>query len=159
MRLNNVLKLIIAIAACQFAGLIGSIFTTPSITTWYAGIQKPGFTPPGWIFAPVWITLFFLMGVSAYLVWKKGLENKYVFSALVVFDIQLLLNILWSYLFFSLHSPLYAFVEILILWFVILITIIIFYRISKIAAYLLLPYIAWVSFAAFLNFSIWQLNL
>jgi len=156
--MSKLVKLLIAILGCQIAGIVGSLFTSPSIPNWYATIEKPGFTPPNWVFAPVWTTLFVLMGVSAYLVWNKGLENKNVKMALLIFSIQLALNMLWSFLFFGLKSPLYAFFEILILWLVIMLTIVNFSRISKTASWLLIPYIIWVSFAAILNFSIVRLN-
>jgi tryptophan-rich sensory protein len=154
----KVSKLIISILICQLAGILGSFFTAPAITTWYATINKPAFNPPNWIFAPVWTLLFLLMGISLYLIWEKGLENEKVKKAIFYFAIQLLLNIGWSFLFFGLRSPLAGFLEIIILWLAILMTIIKFYRISKPAGLLLLPYILWVSFAAFLNFSVWQLN-
>ena len=150
-------RLLIAILICQFAGIIGSVFTTPSIPTWYAGINKPDFNPPNWLFAPVWTTLFFLMGISLYLVWEKGIKTSRL--AVYVFSAQLILNIIWSLLFFGLQNPFFAFIEIIILWVAILATILLFYRISKKAAILLIPYIAWVSFAAFLNYSIWILNI
>jgi len=157
--MSKIIRLLVAISACQIAGIIGSIFTAPSIPRWYATLKKPDFTPPNWVFAPVWTTLFVLMGVSAYLVWNKGLENKNVKMALLIFSIQLALNMLWSFLFFGLKSPLYAFFEILILWLVILLTIVSFSTISKTASWLLIPYIIWVSFAAILNFYIVRLNL
>ena len=143
---------------CELAGAAGAIFTMPAIPTWYAGIIKPTFSPPSWIFAPVWIILFALMGIAAYLVYEKGTGKKLVKVALGIFTIQLLLNMKWSLLFFGMHNPGLAFVEIIFLWLVILLTIISFFKISKSAAYLLIPYILWVSFASFLNFSIWQLN-
>ncbi len=157
--MSKALKLIISILICQGAGVLGSLFTSPAITTWYASIQKPSFNPPNWIFAPVWTLLFLLMGISLYLIWDKGLENKKAKTAIFLFAIQLVLNILWSIIFFGLKSPLYAFIEIIMLWFAILFTIISFYKISKTAAFLLLPYILWVSFASVLNFSILTLNL
>ena len=156
---SKILKLVISVLVCQGAAVVGSLFTSPAITGWYASLQKPSFNPPNWVFAPVWTLLFLLMGVSLYLIWSKGLESKKVKTAVLVFSIQLVLNIFWSILFFGLQSPLYAFCEIIILWLAILITIITFYKISKPAAYLLLPYILWVSFAAVLNFSILILNL
>ena len=143
------LKLVLAIVACELAGAVGSIFTTPAISTWYASLVKPSFNPPNWIFFPVWTILFALMGIALYLAWPKG---KLIFGA------QLLLNILWSVLFFGLHSPLLAFIEIILLWIAILSTIIVFYRTSKQDAYLLVPYILWVSFAAVLNLFIVILN-
>jgi len=157
--INKIVKIIAAVLICELAGIVGSIFTTPSIPTWYASLSKPTFAPPNWLFAPVWTTLFALMGISAYLVWSKGTKKKEVRIALVVFGIQLLLNIFWSYLFFGLQNPLYAFFEIIILWSAIALTIFKFYKISKNAALLLLPYIIWVSIAATLNYYIWILNL
>ncbi len=158
MKINNFLKLVIFVIMAEFAGIIGSIFTTPSISTWYVYLQKPPINPPNWIFAPVWTTLFLLMGVAAFLVWNKGLKRKEVKIALGVFIVQLILNIFWSIIFFGLHNPFYAFFEIIILWLAILWTIITFYKISKPAAFLLLPYILWVSFAAYLNYAIFILN-
>ena len=158
MTLNKTAKLVISIIGCQLAGIIGAFFTSPSIPTWYESLTKPSFIPPNWVFAPAWTTLFLLMGISAYLIWIKGAKNREVKTALIIFDIQLGLNILWSVLFFGLQSPLYAFVEIIVLWFLILLTILKFYPISKKAAYLLIPYLLWVSFAAILNFSVMILN-
>lgn len=156
--MNNALKLIIAIVVSELAGIIGSIFTTSAITGWYSTIVRPEFAPPNWIFGPVWTTLFALMGISAFLIWKKGLENKDVRIALGIFLGQLVLNIFWSLIFFNLQSPGGAFIEIIFLWIAILATIILFSRISKPAAWLLVPYILWVSFAAVLNYSIWSIN-
>jgi len=154
----NILKLVVSIVICQGAGIVGSVFTASSIPTWYATIAKPAFNPPNWIFAPVWTTLFLLMGISLYLVWQKGLSKKESKIALSLFGLQLGLNIVWSLLFFGLKSPGLAFFEIIILWVAIALTIVKFKPISKNAAILLLPYIAWVSFAAVLNFAIWGLN-
>ncbi len=158
MSLKDILKLIASIIICQLAGFIGSLFTTPAIPTWYRTLIKPSFTPPNSIFSPVWISLFLLMGISLFLVWQKNLKERKVKAALLFFTVQLVLNILWSILFFGLKSPLGAFIEIIILWFAILLTIIKFFKVSKPAGYLLLPYILWVSFAAFLNFFLWNLN-
>jgi len=157
-KLRDALKLVISIVACQCAGIIGSIFTTAAIPTWYATLQKPPFTPPNWLFAPAWITLYLLMGIAAFLIWRKGLEQKEVKSALVIFLVQLVLNALWSVVFFGLKSPLYGMVVIIALWVVILLTILRFFKLSTAAGALLLPYILWVSFAAVLNVSIWVLN-
>jgi len=156
---SKILKLVASILVCQGAGVVGSLFTSPAISGWYATLQKPSFNPPNWIFAPVWTLLFLLMGVSLYLIWSKGLGNKKTKTAVFIFGVQLILNIVWSIIFFGLQSPLYAFIEIIILWLAILLTIISFSKISKTAAYLLLPYILWVSFAAILNFSIMIINL
>ena len=157
--MRKALKLIISILVCQGAGIIGSLFTSPAISGWYVGIQKPSFNPPNWVFAPVWTLLFLLMGISVYLVWNRGLGSKKTKTAILFFALQLTLNIFWSILFFGLQSPLYAFIEIIMLWLAILLTVISFYKISKTAAYFLLPYILWVSFALILNFSILILNL
>ncbi len=154
----NWLKLIAAIVICQAAGGIGSIFTTQSVSTWYLTLNKPIFNPPSWVFAPVWTLLFLLMGISLYLVWNKREEQERRSKAIIFFSIQYILNIAWSFFFFYLQNPLAAFIEILFLWFFILLTILYFYKTSKIAAYLLIPYIIWVSFAAVLNFSIYLLN-
>ena len=180
--MNNTFKLIIAIVVSELAGIIGSVFTptpkslvlgftTPSIAGWYAGIVKPALNPPAWVFGPVWTTLFALMGIAAFLVWKKGLDRSDVKIALGIFLGQLALNTLWSIIFFGLHSPGGALIEIAFLWLAILATIIAFAKISppsssiwttdghgKLAALLLVPYILWVSFASYLNYAIWSLN-
>ena len=158
MKINNTFKLIIAVVVSELAGIIGSVFTTPSIAGWYATLTRPALNPPAWVFGPVWTTLFALMGIAAFLVWKKGLERRDVKIALGIFIGQLVLNTLWSIIFFGLHNPGAAFVEIIFLWLAILATIIAFAKISKLATWLLIPYILWVSFAAYLNFMIWMLN-
>jgi len=153
----KLIKLIASIIICQLAGIIGAVFTTPSIAGWYAGLNKPFFNPPNWVFGPVWILLYLLMGLSLYLVWsqKDGAGKK---TALIFFAIQLGLNSLWSIIFFGLHLPLIAFAELLILMLFIVLTIIKFLPLSKISAYLLIPYLLWVSFASILNFYIAKLN-
>jgi len=156
--MKDIVKLLISIIICQAVGFIGSLFTTPNIPTWYATLKKPGIAPPNWLFAPVWTTLFVLMGISAYLVWRHGWNNQVVRTALIVFIIQLILNILWSLVFFTLKSPLFGFIVIIILWLLILITLIYFYNISIPAGILLIPYILWVSFASVLNFMLYKLN-
>lgn len=158
MKFTHVFKLIIAIVVSELAGVVGSIFTMPAIDNWYAGIVKPALNPPAWVFGPVWTTLFVFMGIAAFLVWKKGLEHREVKIALGVFLGQLVLNTLWSIIFFGLHSPGGALVEIVFLWLAILVTIIIFAKISKLAAWFLVPYILWVSFAMYLNYAIYMLN-
>jgi translocator protein len=155
---RDIIKLVISIVVCQCAGIIGSIFTTAAIPTWYATLQKPSFTPPNWLFAPAWVTLYLLMGIAAFLIWRQGLEQKGVKSALIIFLVQLVLNALWSVVFFGLQSPLYGVVVILALWVVILLTILRFFKLSTAAGALLLPYILWVSFATALNVSLWVLN-
>jgi len=157
-RAQDIIKLVVSIIACQLAGLIGSVFTTPAIPTWYAALQKPAFTPPNWLFAPAWLTLYLLIGIAAFLIWRKGLAQKEVKTALLIFAIQLILNALWSVAFFGLKSPLAGVIVIALLWVAILFTILRFFRLSVAAGALLLPYILWVSFAAALNMAIWQLN-
>ena len=157
--MKKIFKLISSIFICQMAGVVGSFFTAPAISQWYSSLERPVFAPPNWLFAPVWISLFTLMGISFYLIWEKGLKERKVKIAMGIFFVQLFLNALWSFLFFGLRSPFYGMIEIIILWFFILFTIIIFYMVSRKAAFLLLPYIIWVTIASFLNYSIWQLNL
>jgi benzodiazapine receptor len=159
MVLRRIIKLIIALAVCQLAGVVGSFFTTPAIGGWYTALEKPGFTPPSWVFAPVWISLFVLMAVAAFLVWDKGFSAKGVKAALAFFGVQLLLNTLWSVLFFGYRSPFLAFIEIVALWLAIAVTALTFFRVSKPASFLLVPYLLWVSFAAALNFAIFRLNV
>lgn len=156
--MSKVLKFIAAVLICEGVGFVSTPFTIAAIPTWYATLNKPFFSPPNWIFAPVWTSLYFLMGVAAYLVWEKGLKKKKVREALKFFTIQLGLNFVWSLLFFGLHSPLLAFIEIVVLWLAIFVTIKKFYPLSKPASYLLIPYLLWVSFAAVLNLSIFILN-
>ena len=156
--MKKFLKLFAAIVICELVGLISTPFTISAIPTWYATLNKPSFSPPNWIFAPVWTLLYFMMGVSAYLVWKEGLKKKSVKKALFYFIFQLTCNFLWSFLFFYLRSPLLAFADIVLLWILIVLTMIKFYKISKAASYLLLPYLLWVSFASILNLFIVILN-
>ncbi len=163
------------------AGVVGAGFTTPAINNWYAGLNKPFFNPPNSIFAPVWTIIFVLMGCALYLVWdaKLKISNKIKtrkfkpwnklsekFSTgkwqkaniILIFAVQLLLNIIWSGIFFGAHSLGAAFFELLMLWVAILFTIVNFYRVSKTAAWLLMPYILWVTFAGLLNLFIWVIN-
>jgi translocator protein len=158
MNIRDIWKLVVSIVACLVAGAIGSIFTRSAVTTWYATLGKPTFSPPNWLFAPVWTLLYILMGIAAFLVWRKGLGNRQVRSALIVFLIQLILNTLWSVVFFGLESPLFGLVVISVLWMAILVTVIQFFKISREASVLLWPYFLWVTFAAVLNSSIWLLN-
>ncbi len=151
----EILKALGAIIICHLAGIIGSLFTVTSAGSWYETIIRPSWNPPGWIFGPVWLTLYTMMGISLYLVWRSGNRNWLVFG---VFGLQLVLNALWSILFFGMQTPGYAFIEIIILWLSIIASIIIFFSVSRTASYLLIPYALWVSFAAFLNFTIWKLN-
>ncbi|PLX20848.1 TspO protein [Candidatus Parcubacteria bacterium] len=142
----------------QFAGIVGSIFTSSKIPTWYASINKPFFNPPGWLFGPVWIVLYAMMGYASYLIYLRRGENSLVNATLIVFFIHLALNALWSIIFFGLQNPMWAFFEIIILWIMIVLLVFLFYKIDRRAAYLLIPYLLWVSFASVLNFAIWKLN-
>ena len=155
---TDIIKLIISIVACEGAGGIGAIFTTPAIPTWYAGLKKPTFTPPNSVFGPIWITLYLLMGIAVFLVWREGLGQEGVTIAFVIFWAQLVLNILWSVIFFGLKSLFGGMVMILLLWIAILINIITFFGVSPLAGSLLIPYIIWVSIAANLNVQVWKLN-
>ena len=152
------LKLVVAIIVCELAGIIGSIFTISAIPMWYATLAKPMLNPPSWLFGPVWTTLYLLMGIAAFLIWRKGWNSRGVGTALSVFAVQLILNVVWSIIFFGLHSPSWALVDIIALWMAIVITIVTFAKISRPAAWLLAPYIFWISFAMYLNYSIWRLN-
>ena len=154
----DIIKLIISIVACEGAGGIGAIFTTPAIPTWYAGLKKPTFTPPNSVFGPIWITVYLLMGIAVFLVWREGLDQEGVPIAFAVFWGQLVLNILWSVIFFGLRSLLGGVVVILLLWVAILVNIITFFGVSAIAGGLLIPYIVWISIAANLNMQVWILN-
>lgn len=148
----------VSLALCLGAGFVGSFFTVGSIPTWYAALNKPPFNPPNWIFGPVWTTLYIMMGIAAFLVWRRGLQTKGVKTALLVFLFQLILNTLWSILFFGFRSPFLACVEVIALWLAIVFTIVLFHKVSRPAAWLLAPYLLWVSFASVLNFAIWRLN-
>jgi tryptophan-rich sensory protein len=158
MKINDILKLVASVILCQVAGFLGSLFTTPAIPTWYATLKKPFFNPPNWIFSPVWISLFILMGISLFFVWRRPDHPKFKI-AFIFFFVQLILNILWSAAFFGLRAPLLGLMDIVLLWIAILLTIQNFLKISKFAGVLLFPYLLWVSFATLLNFSLWILNL
>jgi tryptophan-rich sensory protein len=158
MKTKQVVGFITAILIVELIGNIGTIFTLPAITTWYTTLSKPAFNPPNWVFGPVWTILYALMGIAAYLVWERRTRNKQADAALEVFGAQLALNILWSLSFFGLHSPLYGLVVIVLLLAAIALTMIRFYKISKTAAYLLVPYLLWVAFASVLNFYVWKMN-
>ena len=150
-------KLAICIAIPLALGGIAGFFTQSNISTWYDSLNTPWFNPPGWIFGPVWTLLYILMGIASYIIWMKP-KSQDRNSALGVYGVQLVFNFLWSFIFFEWHEIGWAFAEIILLWLLINLTIIQFSKISKPAAYLLLPYIAWVSFAAILNYNIWMLN-
>ncbi|MFH1896458.1 MAG: TspO/MBR family protein [bacterium] len=158
--MKKYLPLVISIIICQLAGIVGAVFTTPAIPTWYASLNKPFFNPPAWVFGPVWTLLYTLMGVAAYLVWKKSFDKLRIKpkKALKLFAVQLALNSLWSIIFFGLKIPFLAFLEILGLGGFIVLTMVEFRKISPRAFWLLLPYLLWVSFASLLNLAIVVLN-
>jgi benzodiazapine receptor len=159
MKLTDIAKLFICCAVPFLIGIIGSLFmTADTLGNWYANLNKPPFNPPNWIFGPVWTTLYIMMGVAAYMVWRKGLDDKVVRIALVCFIVQLFLNGIWTPLFFGLHSPLLGLIDIVLLLNAIIVTIFVFSKISRPAALLLIPYLIWVSFATVLNASIYLLN-
>lgn len=145
------------IALCLGAGGLGSLATAPKIPTWYAALEKPPGNPPSWVFGPVWTTLYVMMGVAAWLVWRRP-PGEARSLALRMFAVQLLLNTLWSFLFFGLESPGAAFLEIVCLWVAIVATAALFRHVSPVAGWLLVPYGAWVAFASYLNLALWRLN-
>ena len=154
----DVPRLALSILLCEAIGGIGSLFTLSSISNWYATILKPSFTPPNWLFGPIWITLFFLMGITFYLLWSRPREGITATMPLIAFGSQLVLNVVWTFLFFELHLLFVSLVEIVILWATIGVTIVTSYRVTKTGGLLLLPYIAWVTIASLLNYSVWVLN-
>lgn len=184
MKTNNIFKVIISVAVCELAGILGAVFTAPAISSgWYAGLVKPALNPPAFVFGPVWTALYFLMALSLFLVWKNewrvarplvrpdGKKPWNTWSErfwvgdlqkeniIAIFAVQLVLNALWSVVFFGMKRPDMAFFVLVALWLAIVYAIVNFYRVSRMAAWLLLPYILWVSFAGYLNYSLWFLNL
>jgi translocator protein len=155
--MNNIAKLMIAVIIPVAVGGLSGYFTASGVGGWYATLQKPWFNPPNWIFGPVWTALYAMMGVALYLVWKQppGPARN---SAITWFAVQLTVNFFWSFIFFYLHQPGWAFAEIVVMWVLILVTIFQFAKLSTAAAWLLVPYISWVSFAAVLNFTLWRMN-
>ncbi len=151
----NLVRFVVSVVVCEAAGIIGSVFTVSAIPSWYASLQKPWFTPPNWLFAPVWLMLYFLMGATLYLLWGKWPQSR---AAVMAFGVQLVLNVGWSAVFFGAHELLYGFGAIALLWVAILATAAFSYRVSKIAAALLIPYILWVTIASALNYYVWVLN-
>ncbi len=146
------------IAICLLTGALGGWVTSQSVIEWYPTLNKPAWNPPAWVFAPMWTTLYVMMAVAAWLVWKKVPRGSGVRLALVLFFAQLALNCLWSFLFFGARSPAWALIDIFVLLAALAATTAAFFNHSRLAGALMLPYLAWVSFAAFLNFTIWQLN-
>lgn len=157
MKLSFSVKIILSILLCQLVGISGVIGGAGAQQEWFQNLQVPSFNPPGWVFAPVWTILYTLMGIALAIVWRTP-ASKLRSYAIKIFLIQLLLNGLWSFIFFTWHLPAFAMVDILLLFLLIISTTVIFRRINKLAGFLLLPYLAWVSFASLLNASIVYLN-
>ncbi len=157
MRHRPWLVLALFIAICLAVGGIGSIFTASSVTSWYPTLRKPAWRPPAAVFGPVWTTLYILMGIAAWLVWRRR-DTANTRPALYLFAIQLAFNLAWSGIFFGLRAPGAAFAEIVILWGLVLATLIAFWRVRPIAGLLLLPYLLWTTYASALNFAIWRMN-
>ena len=155
---SSVWKLIIAILACEAIGFTSGLIGSAAMNTWFDNLQKPSWNPPAYLFAPVWTLLYALMGIAFWLIWKNETPAANKRSAYVAFALQLFLNFWWSIIFFRFQSPFFALIEILMLLAIILLTIFHFSKISKTAAYLLVPYVLWVSFASFLNYTLWSLN-
>lgn len=156
--MNNAVKLIISIVIPVAVGATAGFFTATGVDSWYQTINKPSWNPPSWIFAPVWTTLYVMMGIALYLVWKSDSSDNLKKTAISLFAVQLILNFFWSFIFFNQQQPGWALVEIIAMWVFILLTIFAFAQVSKPAAWLLVPYISWVSFATILNYTIWELN-
>ena len=157
--MNKYLKILICVVICLAVGYLSSIVTKSSVETWYPTLKKPSFNPPNWAFPVAWTTLYIFMGIAAGLVWDKiEIKKEEVQKALLFFFIQLALNALWSILFFGLKNPMLALVEIVLLWLIIYETFMKFNKIDKIAGYLFIPYLFWVTFAIILNANIWWLN-
>lgn len=145
--------LLVSIVVCQLAGIVPSILTANDVATWYPTLQKPAFTPPGWVFGPVWTTLYLLMGIALYLVWRRGSR-----IALALFGVQLALNAAWTLIFFGMRWPAGGLAVIIVLLVVIGATMVAFARIDRRATLLLVPYALWVGFATVLNYELWRLN-
>ncbi|NTW51255.1 MAG: tryptophan-rich sensory protein [Chlorobiaceae bacterium] len=158
MKNNRILSTALCIGICMLFAYAGSLFTPVAGSWYYTTLVKPPWNPPDWLFPPVWTLLFVLMGVALSLVLEAGIDKKEVKQAILLFGLQLFLNLGWSASFFGMRSPLAGFVEILILWLFIVMTIVTFSKVSKPAAFCLVPYLLWVSFASFLNFVILRLN-
>lgn len=145
------------IALCLGAGAVGSWFTMPALDVWYAALRKPSWNPPNWVFAPVWTALYLTMAVAAWMVWRRAGVGA-ARTALILFAVQLILNVAWSALFFALRSPALGVAGIVALWAALVATIVSFGRISAGAAWLMIPYLVWVTFAGALNVAVWRLN-
>ena len=154
-----IIRSFISIVICFLIGALSAFAIKSSANTWYATLDKPGFTPPNWLFTPVWSILYVIMGIAAGIVWARGFYHKWVKTALYHFGFQLLFNGLWSIVFFGFKRPLWGLMILLTLIILILLTIKWFKVINKTAAYLLIPYLIWICYITIINFSIWQLNM
>jgi tryptophan-rich sensory protein len=156
--MSTIVRFALSVTVPLAVGVLSGLATARGVQDWYPTLVKPSFNPPSWVFGPVWTVLYIMMGLAAFLVWQKGLATDFVRTALALFILQLVLNGIWSILFFGLRAPGWAFVEIVVLWVAIFLTLIYFWRVTAPAGILLAPYLAWVSFATVLNGSIWFLN-
>lgn len=156
--MRKAIKLVASIILCQLAGVIGSVFTMSAIPDWYANIVRPAITPPNWLFGPVWITLYTLMGISLYLIWQKGLKNRDIKFAFIFFIVHLTVNASWSIIFFGLNALWLSVIVIFVLLFMIVSIMVVFWDINRTATYLLIPYLLWVTYASALNMAIAVLN-
>ncbi len=152
------MKLFISILIPLLVGGSAGFFTSSGVTGWYAAANKPWFNPPNWLFAPVWTCLYIMMGIALFLVWKTNADKTVKQTAIILFTVQLVLNFFWSFIFFKNQQLGWAFAEIIAMWVIILLTIFWFGKINTAAAWLLVPYISWVSFASVLNYTLWKLN-
>jgi benzodiazapine receptor len=157
MKFDDFVKLVVAFAASFLAAILGTLFTIPNIPSWYVSLNKPSFSPPDWLFGPVWTILYILMAVAIFLIWRRP-ESKQRDSAIALYAAQLIMNVLWSIAFFGLHSVLLGLALIVVLFVLLLLTTYEFYKISKPAAYAMVPYVLWVGFAELLNGAIYLLN-
>ena len=155
---SSIWKLIIAILICESTGILSGLIANTGMNPWFDALNKPSWNPPAFLFAPVWTLLYLLMGISLWLIWKSNTPAPQKINAIILFALQLFLNFWWSIIFFNFHSPAFALVNIILMLILILLTIISFSKHSKPAAWLLVPYMAWVSFATILNYTIWVLN-
>ncbi len=163
MKIRNYIQLFFAITLSQSAGLLGTIFTVDAVAVWYPTLVKPTLNPPSWVFGPVWTVLYVLMGVASFIIWRiyeesSGAKKRFAGMALILFVFQLGLNAWWSVIFFGQQQLGLALLEIICMWLAIVATMYYFAKLSRTAVWLLVPYVVWVSFASYLNYSLWMLN-
>jgi tryptophan-rich sensory protein len=157
MMIKDWIALLACLMLCAFVGFAGSRFSRDALADWYPVLRKPDLNPPNWLFAPIWTILYLVMGVAAWMIWRAS-PAPHVTSALIIFVVQLALNFFWSVVFFHWRRPDAAFIDLLLMWLAIVATIIAFAAVRPVAAVLLVPYLAWVTFAGYLNGGIWRLN-